>query len=322
MKKWARLKSIMFLSVILTLILMIGGVGIIEAEAYTITYHITVRVTKNKKKKKKPYLDAKKVSLYMSQSYDLILKNAKGKKVKWSTSNKCVKIKKHGNWVRVTYRKKGTCYVKAKYKGKTYKCKFVCKGIYPNAVETYKSERNIVFDKINVSWGIPETHRVSVIYEWPGSVSYDIENPDIISCEWGEWDYDSNTVELTIIPKKPGKTRIVITNSYNKKEKDYINVTVNPDNVRFWNGDNDVEVAKGDTKDIDMFIDNKTDIHLTVVEGDIDVADYYYDPDPDTISCMGDACLSIEGVKRGFHRLKITNDYNPLEEDYINVTVY
>ena len=77
-----------------------------------------------KSKAKKPKLSKKSVTLYVKDKTTITLKNAKASKVKWSTSKKSVATVKKG---KITAKKKGTAYIKAKYKGKTYKCKVTVK---------------------------------------------------------------------------------------------------------------------------------------------------------------------------------------------------
>ena len=82
-----------------------------------------------KSKAKKPKLSQKKVTLETGGKVTLTLKNAKASKVKWSSTNKKVATVKKGKvtakWKNT--KKSKTCYIKAKYKGKTYKCKVTVK---------------------------------------------------------------------------------------------------------------------------------------------------------------------------------------------------
>lgn len=77
-----------------------------------------------KSKAKKPKLSKTKVTMYVRDRKTITLKNAKASKVKWFTSNKSVATVKKG---KITAKKKGTAYIKAKNKGKTYKCKVTVK---------------------------------------------------------------------------------------------------------------------------------------------------------------------------------------------------
>jgi uncharacterized protein (DUF2147 family) len=77
----------------------------------------------------KTKLSKTSVSIEKGKKYTLKLKNVqKGKKAKWSTSNKKVAtIKANGNSVVITGKKAGTAKVTAKVNGKTYTCKVTVK---------------------------------------------------------------------------------------------------------------------------------------------------------------------------------------------------
>ena len=77
----------------------------------------TKKVTTTKKKIK---LIKKKATMIVKQKLQLKLKNAKAKKVKWSSSNKKVATVKKGL---VKAKKKGKATITAKYKGKKNHCK-------------------------------------------------------------------------------------------------------------------------------------------------------------------------------------------------------
>lgn len=71
----------------------------------------------------KTKLNVTKKTIYVGESYTVkILNNTK--KVKWSATNKNIKIiSKNNKQAKIKGVKKGTSYLKAKVKGKTYKCK-------------------------------------------------------------------------------------------------------------------------------------------------------------------------------------------------------
>lgn len=81
--------------------------------------------------KSKVKLSSTKVSMTVKQKKSISLKGVKGKKVKWSTSNKkIVTIKTSGKNKKkctLTAKKSGNTTVSAKYRGKTYKCKVTVK---------------------------------------------------------------------------------------------------------------------------------------------------------------------------------------------------
>lgn len=81
---------------------------------------------------KKPKLSPTKKTVYVGKTVTIKLKNNK-KKVKWSVSNKKIKItKKSKTYVKIKGLKKGTSYVKAKIGKKTYKCKITVKSVSKN----------------------------------------------------------------------------------------------------------------------------------------------------------------------------------------------
>ena len=77
--------------------------------------------------KSKVKLSSTKVSMTVKQKKSISLKGVKGKKVKWSTSSKkVVTIKTSGKNKQkctLTAKKSGNATIRAKYRGKTYKCK-------------------------------------------------------------------------------------------------------------------------------------------------------------------------------------------------------
>ena len=81
------------------------------------------------------------VSLCKKESYQLTLKGAKAKKVKWQSSNKKIATVKKGL---VKAKKKGQCTITATYKGKKYTCKVQVYGKkYVLPIETSEPEVTI-----------------------------------------------------------------------------------------------------------------------------------------------------------------------------------
>lgn len=81
-----------------------------------VKWHITV-------KRPAPRLNATMLYMYKHQYFNLKMENKRGGKVKfWSTNKKVAKVTKKGKVLSKGY---GKCYIKAKYKGKTYKCRVV-----------------------------------------------------------------------------------------------------------------------------------------------------------------------------------------------------
>ena len=72
-------------------------------------------------KKPAPRLNATMLYMYKHQYFNLKIENKHGGKVKfWSTNKKVATVTKKG---KVKSKGYGKCYIKAKYKGKTYRCK-------------------------------------------------------------------------------------------------------------------------------------------------------------------------------------------------------
>ena len=90
-------------------------------------------------KAKKPKLSKKSVSITRGKTYKLKLKNAKAKKVKWTSSKKSIATVKKG---KITTKKAGKATITAKYKGKKYKCKLTVKGKIINTSNTFKVYKN------------------------------------------------------------------------------------------------------------------------------------------------------------------------------------
>ena len=79
---------------------------------------------------KKVKLSKSKITLMVGDTVKLKLKNAKAKKIKWTTSKKKVAtVSKNG---KVSAKKKGKSIITAKYKGKKYNCKVTVKPLALN----------------------------------------------------------------------------------------------------------------------------------------------------------------------------------------------
>lgn len=154
----------------------------------------------------KPILNTTKATINIGQSVQLKVKNVKTK-VKWSSSNKNVaSISAKG---KITGKKAGTTIITAKVGKKKLKCKVAVKSVLGI------SQSNINIEKSGV---------VNVIFKVRGTVYYNIEDPQIVSCQWGP--FVNNIAPLTITGNKKGTTYITLTNTYNREAKK-IEVTVN-----------------------------------------------------------------------------------------------
>ena len=113
-------RTIRTVAILLILVLGVSGtytVGNIQGAS---TRAKTSKATSAAKKKTKIRLNKTKVSVTAHQTIKLKLKNAKAKKVKWSSSNK--KVATVSGKGKVSALKKGKVTITAKYKGKKYKC--------------------------------------------------------------------------------------------------------------------------------------------------------------------------------------------------------
>lgn len=166
------------------------------------------------------------MKVWRGDMFTLSLNNASKSGVSWTASNSAVRLKKKQNKVEVYYRKAGTCYVRAKYKGKTFSCKVVCVNkLDPNTM-TVDSHGPIDLDCSSSS--ADDYIMVVSYYRNDGStISFEVEDPSVAICAWGAgWfgKYNDKTY-LFIGGLRPGTTRIKIYNNYNK-EKEYITVRV------------------------------------------------------------------------------------------------
>lgn len=116
-------KLIRSMAVIMVLTLSITAVGVMPGNAPKVS---AAKTTANEvKTKKKIKLSKKKATMRVNQTLKLKLKNAKAKKVKWSSSKKKIAtVSKNG---KVRARKTGKTTITATYKGKKYKCKITIK---------------------------------------------------------------------------------------------------------------------------------------------------------------------------------------------------
>ena len=133
-------------------------------------------------------------------------KNAYNKNVTWSSSNKNVatvsssgKVKAVGNGV-------ATITAKAKDgSGKKATCKVRIK--IPTSI----------FKASSSNLTISKKGSVKITFNQEGDVTYNIDDPDIISCYWDD-KWNNGTINLNVVGHKTGKTNITITNSKNDKK--------------------------------------------------------------------------------------------------------
>ena len=181
-----------------------------------IRYKVTYRVKyKASKKKKRPKLSEKKATTTVGEIYSIKLSNAKGKKIKWSSSNKRIaSVKRDGNWCDITAKKTGKVTIIAKYKGKKYKCKLTIKPKKAEAFTLFYGS-DLVFK--NDGYGIGFDPSIALLSfrsnVHPLTMHCQVEDPSIADIEWDPGD----NLDLWVTPKREGTTWITATNSYNSQ---------------------------------------------------------------------------------------------------------
>ena len=211
--------------IICLLLILMLPLSIIPAEAATITFRWTItissrlRIRNGGRSDTKVRLSDKTDKIEVGEESYIALWNANNS-VKWSVSKKgIIRIKKDGNGVGYIGLKPGKCYLKAKYKGKTYKCKVTVKKLANNVYFTHKPYCTV------------NTGAVTMFCKYPCNVSYIIENPSIASVSVYKEPYSmepsmDSEYKIWVDALRPGNTRIFILNSYNPAEIQYIYVTV------------------------------------------------------------------------------------------------
>ncbi len=145
-------------------------------------------------------INKKKLTMYEGESYTLVVKKAK--KVKWSSDNKSVAaVNKKGV---VTANSEGKAVITAKVsKKKRLRCKVKVKS-RPFYVE-------------NTDITLTDTENISVYFNKKGKVYYEIEDTDIVTCEFKE-NWSENCIKLQLKSIRNGSTKIKLSNSVNGKE--------------------------------------------------------------------------------------------------------
>lgn len=124
-------------------------------------------------------LSKKSISLYVGNSSTIKLYGAPASQVKWSSSSSSATVKNG----KITAMKKGTAYISAKYKGKSYKCKVTVKS-------SKLSEKSLTL-RIGQGYGLE-------VLKTTGKVKWSSNNSSIAKV-------NSNGY---ISPKKVGTTKI------------------------------------------------------------------------------------------------------------------
>ena len=188
-------------------------------------------------------LSDKRIKLVTGQKKYLFLDIATESFITWWSTSDVVKLIKEGNGVCIKYRKPGQCYVKAKYSGKVFSCKVICKkGVLDNVMKirycTKFTDDKDYKEPIELDC-TSEYDDDCVLKVWLRGTwgackgckfDYRIEDPTIVTCDWGAGVYnmygEGDVVKnLFIGGLRPGSTRIMITNNYNH-EKKYVTINV------------------------------------------------------------------------------------------------
>ena len=165
----------------------------------------------------KPKLNVKKVSLSTGDTYQLKVKNAGKKKVKWSSSDKSVvKVSKSG---KITAKQQGVAVITAKVGSKELKCKVtVTSRLTANKTALVLNPGEKAKIKIRV---YPKQEYSSY------TVYYYNDNIDVADCDWASDSFDSNGKNALVVKAlRSGTTNITLTWSQTK-DTIVIPVTVN-----------------------------------------------------------------------------------------------
>ena len=180
-----------------------AGTAVITAKAGKKKYTCKITV-------EAPRLSKTSISLTVGNKYNLKVTGTR-QKVKWSSSNK--KVATVTSKGVVTGKKAGTVKITAKVGSKKYICTVSVKNKKKATLKVSSTNIN-VRDKANVK----------VTYKDSGTISYEIADPSIVSCEWDS-DWDGYDTKLYITGLKIGRTTVTVTcNTSN--EKYIINVNV------------------------------------------------------------------------------------------------
>lgn len=162
-------------------------------------------------------LSTQKKNMYVGNTFQLVLKNAKGEEVDWRSSNTdVVSIEDYdGNTALLLANKKGGATIKAKLNGKTYKCKVTVKKQSVSAtslvidrgeIETlmFRGKKPKTTSKV-VKW-----NKISSKAKTDKKVFWAVKNPSVVSVS------KKNNSTIKIKVKKAGST--IIQAKYKGKE--------------------------------------------------------------------------------------------------------
>ena len=181
---------------------------------------VTAAPAMNADAKAKPKLNKKKITVKVGKTKKLKIKNLKGKKVKWKTSNKkVVKIKKtdKSTVVKLKGKKAGISTITAKIGNKKFTCKVTVKEI--GASTTYKGDR--IPPSVDEDANPEVAPKESVLFN---GCSMDVqfrglENAYKKNIKWSSSDSSIASIKkkkgsgylVTVTGNKPGKVTITAT---------------------------------------------------------------------------------------------------------------
>lgn len=191
---------------------------------------------------KKIKLNKKEINIEVGETFKLVLKNAKAKKVQWFSHNKKVATVSDGT---VKGLQGGDTYITAKYKNKEYLCQVY---VIDNKIELNETEVDL---DVNNSFQLV------------------LKNADAKNVKWSSEDEEVATVSSNGIVKGISDGLIVITAKYKgKKYKCEVNVTdwYNEDD-EYEEDDEDWDDDDWDDKDDDNYSDNEIKIDTSSFNG-------------------------------------------------------
>lgn len=178
--------------------------GVVKAKAKgtaTISAKVGKKTYKCKVKVETPKISKTKATLNVGQKLTLKI-TGNTQKVKWTTSDEVVvAVSKRGV---ITATNAGIATITATISSKKYKCRVTVKDVFSA-------------NKTVVSLVEETTSTVRFTYTGLSELNYDIEKPEIVSCEWGEW--DNYFIDLRIYGESVGNTIITISDEDGKSIK-------------------------------------------------------------------------------------------------------
>ena len=371
-------KSRKIISLMLALFFLLMAVPemVEEAHALVIRYRITWRwrirrkKTKTRKKRIKYSLTRTKLSTTAGEYEYIYLKKANSKRVKWYSSNrKIATVKRDGKWCEIRTKKRGKVTITARYKGKNYRCRVTVKKKYKKILRCYEDDsccdkytrKTIRFKKMKeyssdkkARWcmyvpAIEDWYDETVLFYnlykniYPVTITFNIKNPKIVDGKWKNYDSVSDGWTFKMIPKKPGKTTLTITNSYNKQKFKYTVIVEEGVGVECPDEDDDYDHNDDDNDENEnenypeynslVELDEE---YLTLMEGETKSVyvktdkgfDVGSDYDGDSVSCeLGKmnydhtATLNVTGLKEGTTDITVYDIKNDKAAAVLHVTV-